>query len=438
MIARSNMFTQKRKCLLYRNTCYNVHISPNAVAEQYKMRVTTALIPLIIALMLVRYTSYFLSPFEADAQSSRSISMASFGSIQSSDNSSWLHTQGKKILNSANQEVVWNGLTSKTLFGYSYYGQDPLDVFVTPEDVQLIRNKGLNNIRIDIMLNVALHKQPSSVQTPTNLTYYPRFWQILDGIVDAGEQYGVWITINYGHSDGTWAPVGGFWGDGNGLPTWMYDGSWPYFNKIYANDVYGRDSAIRDFWNIDDPTAANVRIAYQTFWKDIAYRYKDRPGVVFSLFNEPQNQWVGAAPIWMDQAHGAAMFKTFTEQTIDLIQTIDSGRHIILVNDAYFWSWETNPKIDRSNIVISNHAYYVIDQSFVDLAWRYDQPFILGEFGGIEQGLQDRTGTIANIEFCNSLNVSWNYLNYDTTRGYPSAQTWTDLKNYLLPNLKYY
>jgi len=288
------------------------------------------------------------------------------------------------------------------------------------------------------MLNVALHKQPSNVQTPTNLTYYPRFWQILDGIVDAGEQYGVWITINYGHSDGTWAPVGGFWGDGNGLPTWMYDGSWPHFNKIYSNDVYGRDSAIRDFWNIDDPTAANVRIAYQTFWKDIAYRYKDRPGVVFSLFNEPQNQWVGAAPIWMDQAHGAAMFKTFTEQTIDLIQTIDSGRHIILVNDAYFWSWETNPKIDRSNIVISNHAYYVIDQSFVDLAWRYDQPFILGEFGGIEQGLQDRTGTIANIELCNSLNVSWNYLNYDTTRGYPSAQTWTDLKNYLLPNLKYY
>jgi hypothetical protein len=234
----------------------------------------------------------------------------------------------------------------------------------------------------------------------------------------------------------------------------MYNGSWSYFNKIYTNDAIGRSNAIRDFWNIDDPTAANVRTAYQTFWKDIAYHFRDASNIIFSLFNEPQNQW-GGPTLWdgenghPTQAQGAQMFQAFMEQTIDIVRNQDGGKHLIIVNNAYFWDWNSNPQIRRPNIIIENHAYWsgtnMINniQDYAQLAWRYSQPFILGEFGGIEQsGLQDRTSTIATIQACNQLNVSWSYLLYNpsTSAGgiAPSAQTWTDIENNLHSNLKYY
>jgi len=150
----------------------------------------------------------------------------------------------------------------------------------------------------------------------------------------------------------------GYWGIGNGFPKWMYDGSWSYFNKIYANDGIGLSDAIRDFWNIDDPTAANVRIAYQTFWKDIAYRYRDTPNVVFSLFNEPQCEWGRATvALWdglnghPDQSRGAQMYQSFMESTIDIIRSQEVGNHIVIVNEAFLWDWFSNLQIRRSNVV---------------------------------------------------------------------------------------
>lgn len=355
--------------------------------------------------------------------------------------SMWLHTEGTRILNESGQEIVWNGVDSKTLFGYwTYASGGKLEEFLHTNDVQTIRGHGLNNIRLDIALNSAVYGQDSG--TPTQLNYYPRFWQLLDELVTTGEQNGIWIKINFGCSDGTFAGIGGFWGDGNGFPKWMYDGSWSYFNKIYTNDATGRSDALRDFWNIDDPTAVNVRTTFQTFWEDIVTRYKNSPNVVFSLFNEPQNQW-GGPTLWdgtnghPTQARGAEMYRDFMEQTIDLIRNIDGGKHLIVINEAYFWYWSTNLQVNRPNVIVENHAYNVIDQSFIDLGWRYNQPMILGEFGGIEQGgLQDRAGTIANMQFCNSHNVSWLYLTYDITHGYPSAQTWTDIEDNLNPSLK--
>jgi hypothetical protein len=381
---------------------------------------------------------------EADSSPSN-ISVSTSGLIQRPavrNASLWLHTQGTKILNETNQELIWNGIDSKTLFGYwTYASGGGLEEFLHASDVQIIRSHGLNTIRLDIALNSAVYGQAPG--TPTLLNYYPRFWQLLDELVLAGEQNGLWIKINFGCSDGTWANIGGLWGDGNGFPKWMYDGTWPYFNKIYTNDATGRSNAIRDFWNLDDPTAANVRIAFQTFWKDIVYRYKDSPCVVFSIFNEPQNQW-GGPTLWdgvdgrPTQTRGAEMYRDFMEQTVDAIRDIDGGKHLIVINEAYFWSYATNLKVNRPNIVVESHSYSVIDQSFVNLGWRYEQPFILGEFGGVEQGgLQDRAGTIANMQSCNSLGVSWLYLNYDITRGYPSAQTWTDIENNLNPSLKH-
>ena len=372
----------------------------------------------------------------AIALPSSSTSLFLSGFIQNATNA-FLHTNGTKILNANNQEVTFNGVSTMTLFGYEQYASGGfLPVDYTPADMNAIRSHGLNLVRFDIQLNTALYGVPASQQTPTNLTFNSQFFPVLDGLVNQAAQQGLWVNLCFGTSDGTWSPIGGVFGSGNGFPSWMYNGSWSYFNKTYANTIDGRDSAIRDFWNIYDPTAANARIAYQTFWKDMTIHFKNSPNVIFGLYNEPENQWGGNTPIWSNQTLGAIAYQTFIDQTIDIIQA--EAPNLIFQNEAYFWDYNTNLKIDRANVVVECHQYSVIDQNFINLGWRYNQPFFLGEFGGIEQGLQNEAGTIANMQLCNSVNVSRSYLEYSPSQSYPSVQTWTDLQTYLIPNEKHY
>jgi hypothetical protein len=357
----------------------------------------------------------------------------------------WLHTSGINIYDSKNNLVVWNGVTTKTLFGYEPTNKaSPLSESYTPNDIDIVRSRGINFVRFDIALNSAVYGIDYHTQTPTQLNYNPRFWILLDSLVNRAQTDGIWVDINFGLTDGTLSPIGGYWGSGNGFPSWMYTGSWSYFNKIYANDGVGLSDAIRDFWNIGTSTASNVRTVYQTFWRDIAYHYRDTPNVVFSLFNEPQCQWGRCTdPLWdgvnghPTQAQGAQMYKSFMESTIDTIRSQDNGKHIVVVNVAYLWDWFSNLQIQRPNVVIEAHSYLYRDTSFFNLGWKYNQPFLLGEFGGVEQGLTSEANLITQMRTCNQNKVGWAYMRYNP--GYsPSSQTWTDLQNNRYPSLAYY
>jgi len=392
----------------------------------------------------------------ATSTSQTQTSQTQTSQTHTSSRANWLHTSGIKIFNEASQEVVFNGISTMVLFGY----EPPTFPSPTYDESRMdeARSHGINLIRLEIGFSSSVYGIPASQQTPTSLTYNVGFFPALDRLVNECTKVGLWVNICF--VMGSMSPIGGAWssakGAGVGFPTWMYDQSWSYFNKYYPNTAVGLSDAIRDFWNINDPTAANVRTAYQTWWKDIAYHFKNAPNVIFGLWNEPQCG--GGETIWggtgqPTQVQGAQMYKTFVEQTVDIIQAV-APNHLIFQNDAYFWYWSTNPKIDRPNIVVENHAYTRIDQYsdpvdnptndpmyFINLGWRYNQPFFLGEFGGIEEGnLQDRAGTIHNMQFCNSLGVSWSYLSFRPFGGTwnPSAQTWIDIENNLHPNLKYF
>lgn len=407
------------------------------------------LLALIFLSFILTCTGFIF--YEGNAQSSQPIVFSNVGSILNEDNS-FLHTTGINIYDSNNEQVIWNGITTPSLFGYEMYASgEALGESISVNDIDIIRSHGSNFVRLDIQLNTALYGQPASSQNPTSLTYYTRFFSKLDEVVTRASQLGMWVHLNF--AIGSVAPLalpgwpsGNGWGVQNGFPKWMYDGSWSYFNKIYPNDGVGVANAIRDFWNIDDPTAANVRIAYQTFWKDIATHFKDTPNVVFGLFNEPQSSLGASVTIWqrdqndpITQDYASTMFKLFMEDTIDKIRAVEGGKHLIIVQRAYFWFSETNKKVDRPDVIFEDHAYHVIDQSLVNLGWRYNQPFILGEFGGIEEGEQDAAGTVANIQFCNSINVSWVYLHYRADGSEPSPGTWTNVIDpNLHPDLKYY
>lgn len=409
-------------------------------------RVWVGVVFLILTIVGYNYVS-FLTALQIKPSSITTSGLVKYPSIADM----WLHTTSTHILNSKNDEVIWNGINSRSLFGYWIDARNgKLEEYLHTTDIQAIRSHGLNFVRVWIALNQAVYNQPMG--TPTHLNYYPRFWTLLDEIVNATAQSGMWLSIDFHLSDGTWANIGGAFGDGSGFPSWMYNGSWSYFNKIYPNTLEGRTAAIRDFWNTSDATAANVRLAFRTFWKDIVARYDNSPNVLFSMFNEPMYEWDGPnlypvpsystpSTAWKKQI---AMYQGFMENQVDTIRGLDGGKHVIIINQAGLPSHNWNPQIRRPNIVVEDH-YYGTDlpnhiQYYAQNAWRYNQPFELGEFGGVEHGsLQSEAEAILSMQTANSLGIGWSYLWYDLMSfgGCPSAKMWIDLQNSLLPNLEF-
>jgi hypothetical protein len=371
----------------------------------------------------------------------------------------WLHTSGTRILDAKDQEVVFNGVSTMTLFGYEAY-PPVYPAIYSPSNMDIIRQYGLNLVRLDVALNCAVYGVDPALQTPTNITFNPQFFPTLDGLVARCAELGLWVNICFVTSGAALTGMGGWWGMGNGFPKWIFDGSWDYFSKRYDLPYDGwtvdacRDS-LRDFWDIEQPVDEPLRTLYQTYMKDIAFHFRDSANVIFGLWNEPMIH--GGAPnpfpSRSEQTRVAQMYKAFMEQTVDIIRS-EAPYNLIFVNDAYFEYWETNPKIDRPNIVVENHAYQAINpyndsennplgdvDYFINLGWRYNQPFFLGEFGGIEEGnLQDKAGTLNNIQYCNLKGVSWSYLSFRPwgNSWNPSTDTWELLEGNLVQGIQYY
>lgn len=349
-----------------------------------------------------------------------------------SASTSQLHTVGTKIYDSSGNEIVLNGMDTRAFMGYYYpptYTDDK--VYVTPNDVDVIASHGINFIRLDIALDQAVRHQPMG--TPTALNYWPTFWNSLDAVVFECWNKGVYVALDYAVTDGGFAPLGGGWGVGCGFPAWMYDGSWTY-NKAYPTTVDGKNKAMYDFFNTADSTANNVRLAYQTFWVDLAKRYRSYPNVIFILFNEPMCNSGTVITTEAEWKNFMAMYKVFMENTIDKIRSADGGVHLIDCNVLWGWYLSDTPKIDRLNVIVDCHSYTNTNinstiHGLIQLAWRYNQPFILGEYGGVEEGLQSRSSFLTTMLVCNHYGVSRSYLRFDYSPR-PSAQTWKDLEDY--------
>jgi hypothetical protein len=364
--------------------------------------------------------------------------------------SSSIHAEGTKLYDAYGNEVVWNGIVARPVFGYWAYGWG---TGLAASDIAIIRSHGLNFIRIDVSLSDAVWLQPESTQTPTQLNYDPRFWAKMDEIVNACTQNGIWLSICYFVADGYWANWNGY---GEAFPYWMYDGSWPYQTTVYTNDTTGYLNMMRDFWNTSNPTCDNVRTAYKTFWKDIVTRYKNVPNVMFNFFNEPM-ETCGAGGLYpTDYTHISSdwqnminCFQAFMEGMVDQTRAIDGGNHICIINVAALPDHSWNPQIRRPNIVQEDHNYHSPVVSIIDMfagyASRYNQPFHLGEFGGIEGGgslAQTPEDTVLTMQTCNGLDVSWSYLwynNQDSAGGIaPLTSTWALIQANLSPNAKFY
>lgn len=404
---------------------------------------------IVIGFLLLGIISNSYVFIKANALQSQPTTVLASGSIQyatASNATAWLHTQGTKILNGLNQEVIFNSFDTKTFVGYWSYGAQQ-EFF--PSDVQYIRSKGFNAIRISLSMDSMVYQQ--SPGTPTRFNYYPKFWQVLDGLVSAAERYGVWLIIDHATGQPYWSPYFNG-GDGNGMPLWMYDGSWSYGTRYATTDYW---KATHDFFDLSNPTQENVRTAFKTMWKDIALRYRDRANVLFSLINEPLMDYRFSTT--SEMLKFPDYYKSLMESTIDAIRSVDYNNHIVDVNDVYIYDgnahWDLNKIIDRPNTLRDHHLYgnyftsdtiLNVETKFANYAWRYNQPIFFGEFGDVREGLMTVQQVTTFVQDAYILKksdgstqpVGWSYYRYDMPTE-PTSDVWTALTSNLKSGILY-
>lgn len=142
------------------------------------------------------------------------------------------------------------------------------------------------------------------------------------------------------------------------------------------------------------------------FWKDFAGKYKNHPGVLFELFNEPHDitwdVWKNGGPVTDRKLDPKVVYENkealtrFTtpgmQKLVDVIRETGAGN--IIIAGGLDWSYDLSGILkgyaldDRggNGLVYSTHVYpWKRDwqRKFLDVAEKY--PLFLGECGGEEQ-----------------------------------------------------
>jgi aryl-phospho-beta-D-glucosidase BglC (GH1 family) len=128
------------------------------------------------------------------------------------------------------------------------------------------------------------------------------------------------------------------------------------------------------------------------FWKDVATRYKDRPNVIFELYNEPYeiswDVWLKGGKISQDFDGRHYEFQAVGMQALyDTVRATGAG-NVVLVNGME-WGYDLSGVLEGyavkgTNIVYGTHPYphksRDWDRHFGRVSEKY--PVLMGEFGG--------------------------------------------------------
>lgn len=235
----------------------------------------------------------------------------------------WLHTEENKLVDENGKAIILRGVAIEDP-GYGLgRGLNERDF------VELTQNWKVNVIRIPVHPDLW-------EQNPSYTTDY------LDKIILFGKKYGMYILLGW-HAHGN--PITG--------EVEHVEYQYPYKGNPYNPDF---DLAVQ-------------------FWEKISERYKNNPGVMYSIFNEPAYMsWDEWGPV--------------AEQLIDIIRARNPNS-LILVSGVE-WGYDLrevgkNP-IGRNNILYEVHPYPgqanqhgPWDEYFGYLAEKY--PVFVGEWG---------------------------------------------------------
>jgi len=165
----------------------------------------------------------------------------------------------------------------------------------------------------------------------------------------------------------------------------------------------------------DKPTISNQQpmadVNSETFWREVATKYKDDGHVLFELYNEPHNvSW----DVWLNGRVGGAYTVVGMQQLYNTVRATGANNVVIAggLSYAFDLSGVANNPIAGYNVIYASHPYYPQDPqarwvgAFGYLANQDIAPVILTEFG---DGTQACTGDWDSklIQFMDQRQISW-------------------------------
>ena len=213
------------------------------------------------------------------------------------------------------------------------------DNYITQDDIQCIKNLGLNSVRVPFSWRLFMVDE------------YPDVWvgpgfEMLDRVIGWCKEAGLLVIL-----DMHCAP-GGQTGDN-------IDDSWGY--PFLYESPESQDRTVQ-------------------LWRKIAERYRDERTIVgYDLLNEP-------IPHFYDQKRFNPLLEPLYKRIVRAIRKVDRN-HIVFLGGA---QWDTNfgvfgPPFD-SNVVYTFHKYWcdttqAMIQEYVDFREKYCVPLWMGESG---------------------------------------------------------
>ncbi len=211
--------------------------------------------------------------------------------------------------------------------------------YITKEDIKLIKESGLNSVRIPFDYKLFLSDQHPGV-------WFDEGFKLLDNVIAWCKEYNVWAILDLHCAPG--GQTGDNIDDGYGYPF--------LFENAQSQDLTAE------------------------LWKKIADRYKNEPIVLgYDLLNEPIAPFFNTAEL---NKHLEPVYKKITAA----IREVDTN-HIIILGGA---QWDSNFKIFGkpfdSKSIYTFHKYWSdttqsVIQEYVDFRDQNNVPVWLGESG---------------------------------------------------------
>ncbi len=308
------------------------------------------------------------------------ISTMSLGlrNYEGNQENSWLHTNGKLILDEQGRVIVLRGVNFHGNEVGSFEGHQETDY-------ARIRSWGFNVVRLPIGWSF-IEPKPNSY----NRTYFEKY---IDRDVAWARRFGIWLILDM--HQWQWSPYFKFAGAGsNGVPIWAVN--------RYDDSPLGREQAVADFWlnrgpngTTITPQSISMQDRFVNMWEYVVSRYKNEPTIIgYDLLNEPPDTFSGR----LNTSYVRESLFSLYERLISKIRISDT-KHIIIYEGLGGGAWWSK-LVSKPNLVYSTH-YYDLDHiyngqkdeleiDFLGRRWNapkdhplknWNIPIIIGEFG---------------------------------------------------------
>ena len=265
-----------------------------------------------------------------------------FGSftMATSNTVPWLQASGTYVYDQNGQRVDLYGVN--VVIGN---GQK-----VTTSDLEIIKGLGFNAFRVNNLFwgivqpynetlnGIDVQFFSTGVSAPLRGVHPAQ--TPLDSIVNMAVQEHMYVILCLSALNAWYIP-----------PQWAF----PSIPHVGNGTVWGETHVTTQAYaGMINGTAAKERTGIINTWQFIANRYKDIPNVMFELLNEPSVS---------DTSLAGTYYKTFNEQIISAIESVETQSHVKfveLLRDQYDRE-VTNGAMDisKTNVVWATHHHYV-------------------------------------------------------------------------------